>query len=60
MCGAGARSCGYCNFQCQTASDVCCSGVCADLQTSSTNCGQCGFFCVSLPNVQARGTNPNR
>jgi len=52
---ARARSCGYCNFQCQTATDVCCSGVCADLQTSSTNCGQCGFFCVSLPNVQARG-----
>ena len=47
------RSCGFCSYQCPIASDVCCSGVCADLLTSSTNCGQCGFFCVSLPNIQA-------
>ena len=52
MRGCG-RSCGFCSYQCPIASDVCCSGVCADLLTSSTNCGQCGFFCVSLPNIQA-------
>ncbi|KAK9832641.1 hypothetical protein WJX81_006436 [Elliptochloris bilobata] len=58
--GNDTNNCGFCAYQCPLASDVCCSGVCADLQTSSTNCGQCGFFCVSLPNVQtAQCTNGN-
>ena len=53
-----ARSCGFCAYQCPVASDVCCSGVCADLLTSAANCGQCGFLCVSLPDIQARNPKP--